>query len=545
MAQYDTLRGDRLEFKVLYASSAEELHPSGNLELLPLVGDREQAWTNLGWVSGKYCTYPQTLIFQFSSSALLKELRLVSHECLVGKKVDLFVGVGEDYRSVNFRRVGHVFFSSNRQTGFTAREAKIIRLEATANLFKLSITECHVGPRNMYDQVSLIAIEAYGIINVPHISELNLNISGAVKSKLNIATDDPTSTFVLPNLPGSEWNSLKSARELSTNMSVNEVDQVLLSLGLGFDLVAASRPAITMEHATQRLLEVVQAEKVRAVNREDYTLAQKLQESVTKLTEIGTQLIAEEENKHYAIACDDYKAAASAKQKIVKMLNDRDKIAMINSFRQDALKEPVKQKPVPPTIKKLEAIYKPSPRTKGVEKKINKIEMPTRERKIKPSVTIDGVHGETYAALQIQKSVRAKKERSLFKRKKKVALFIAARLIGNRARMSLTPSQRQSLQEAKERRIQIENEKSAVVKIQAIHRGRQSRRSIISSERAITEVPVVTKGQDDPETEETKYLQPLKAQKKLQTEKEEQEEEVTAASKIQELTRGNETRKTL
>ena len=141
MAQYNSLIGDRLELKVVYASSAEELHSASNLELLPLIGDKEQSWSNLGWVSTRYCTYPQTLVFELvESSALLKELRIVSHEYMIGKRLELYVGIGEDFKSTDFRRIGHIYFSSNRQTGFTAREKKIVKLDATANFLKISIS---------------------------------------------------------------------------------------------------------------------------------------------------------------------------------------------------------------------------------------------------------------------------------------------------------------------------------------------------------------------------------------------------------------------
>ena len=46
-----------------------------------------------------------------------------------------------------------------------------------------------------------------------------------------------------------EWNALEHI-EISTDADVNEVDQVLL-WGLGFDLVAASRPPVTMDLATE------------------------------------------------------------------------------------------------------------------------------------------------------------------------------------------------------------------------------------------------------------------------------------------------------
>ena len=78
------------------------------------------------------------------------------------------------------------------------REKKNIKMDATANFFKLSITECHQTVKNLYEQVSLVAVEAYGINNVPHVSNLNVAYESPIKSKINMPNDDPTSKFVLP-----------------------------------------------------------------------------------------------------------------------------------------------------------------------------------------------------------------------------------------------------------------------------------------------------------------------------------------------------------
>ena len=375
MAQYNALIGDRLDLKVVYSSSSEELRSAKNLELLPLLNDKEQVWSNLGWVSGKYCTYPQTLIFEISeTSALLKELRIVSHEYLIGKRMELYVAIGDDFRTCDFRRIGHIYFSSNRQTGFTAREKKVINLDATANFFKIAITESHNTVKNMYEQVSLISVEAYGIKSVPHVSNLKVAYVSPMKTKINMPTDDPTSKFVLPKL--GEWNALEAHSQISTDADVNEVDQVLLSLGLGFDLVAASRPPVTMDLATQRLLSVVEAEKDRAVEREDFVKAQKLQEQVNQLRDIGVQLIVEEENKHYAIACDDYKTASAAKKKITRMFTMREEIASENQFRRDALEDKKKKK------KKRQS---PSPRA---------LPSPKRPTKAREKTLLPGIQNE-------------------------------------------------------------------------------------------------------------------------------------------------------
>ena len=548
MAQYDKLIGDRLELKVVYATSAEDLHSAANLELLPLIGEKAITWSNLKWVSTRYCTYPQTLIFEITeSSALIKELRLVSHEHMIGKRIELFVGIGKDFKTCDFRRIGHVYFSSNRQTGFTAREKKNIKMDATANFFKLSITECHQTVKNLYEQVSLVAVEAYGINNVPHVSNLNVAYESPIKSKINMPNDDPTSKFVLPKL--GEWNALEAHSEISTEADVNEVDQVLLSLGLGFDLVAASRPAVTMDLATQRLLAVVESEKDRAVNREDFVKAQKIQEQINQLRDIGIQLIIEEENKHYAIACDDYKTASLAKKKITRMFTIREEIASENQFRRDALdnniikKKPKKKKPTlspkrPAKIKKKSPMPKSQPSPKVKQLNLSGITgNQNADRAIKPASTTDGVMNETSSALLIQKMHRGKQQRQILGKKYKVVLHLQAAYRGNKVRLELTPEQKQTLQEAREKRQEVEDEKESAKKIQAVFRGRKVRENMSEEHKETIELAKTTRIAE----ERGKEIAAKKIQKTYKAKKE--NEENNAAAKIQASFRGKQARK--
>ena len=254
------------------------------------------------------------------------------------------------------------------------------------------------------------------------------------------------------------------------------MDQVLLSLGLGFDLVAASRPPVTMDLATQRLLSVVEAEKDRAVEREDFVKAQKLQEQVNQLRDIGVQLIVEEENKHYAIACDDYKTASAAKKKITRMFTMREEIASENQFRRDALedKKKKKKKRQSPSPRALPSPKRP---TKAREKtllpgiqnepspKLKQLKLTTKEGVIKPASTTDGVMNETSSALMIQKMHRGKINRKEFSKKKRAILNLQAVYRGNKCRSEkLTAEQKQALLEAKERRMEVEAEKESARK---------------------------------------------------------------------------------
>jgi centrosomal protein CEP104 len=69
----------KLQFQVVYSTSADEKYPASEL-------NHPEPFVN-GWQSSRFCSYPQEVIFQFESYVRLKRLQLLSHEYLIGNFV--------------------------------------------------------------------------------------------------------------------------------------------------------------------------------------------------------------------------------------------------------------------------------------------------------------------------------------------------------------------------------------------------------------------------------------------------------------------------
>ena len=81
----------------------------------------------------------------------------MSHEYLIGKRMELYVAIGDDFRTCDFHFWAHIL--QQQQTNcFTAREKKVINLDATAN-FQNSNNRISNTVKNMYEQVSLISVK--------------------------------------------------------------------------------------------------------------------------------------------------------------------------------------------------------------------------------------------------------------------------------------------------------------------------------------------------------------------------------------------------
>ena len=153
----------RLTFEVVKKSSEYHRNPASNLELKVLSRDPFHV-SNKGWLSERYGKGYQSLTFKLSQLSTLKRMRIVSHEHCISKKIEVSIGVGNNSSSATYRVAGHIFFSSNRQTGWKAREEKVVSMDdATANFVKLRLFECHPVKQNTYGQIGIVLIELEGI----------------------------------------------------------------------------------------------------------------------------------------------------------------------------------------------------------------------------------------------------------------------------------------------------------------------------------------------------------------------------------------------
>ena len=148
--------GDKkLAFQVVYASGEDPEYPATELNF--------HSPQTRGWQSQRFCEFPCELGVAFLDGVVNVSLvQLLSHQHKIATRVELFVGVGDDYLSSRFQRLGYMTLDSNEKSQFKARELKSVYIKARGNFLKLLLHRCYTNPLNLFSQVGLIAINALG-----------------------------------------------------------------------------------------------------------------------------------------------------------------------------------------------------------------------------------------------------------------------------------------------------------------------------------------------------------------------------------------------
>ncbi|KAF5394173.1 hypothetical protein PHET_12150, partial [Paragonimus heterotremus] len=105
----------KLPFRVVHVTSQDEHFPAFEL-------NRHSPATR-GWISSRFCIYPQQIVFALEQRARLRKIQILCHQYLIASRVEFFVGdtLGEDiqhYQSARYTRLGFVTLYIYRNFSF-------------------------------------------------------------------------------------------------------------------------------------------------------------------------------------------------------------------------------------------------------------------------------------------------------------------------------------------------------------------------------------------------------------------------------------------
>ena len=107
-----------------------------------------------GWESPRFGSFPQIMVLQFNSIAILKQIQFLSHQAKIATKIELFVYApppgspippNSEIGNLKFNRIGYLSLDSNDRSKFTARELKSVYLDIPAVYLKVAFHKCHVN----------------------------------------------------------------------------------------------------------------------------------------------------------------------------------------------------------------------------------------------------------------------------------------------------------------------------------------------------------------------------------------------------------------
>lgn len=154
----------RSEFRVVEVSSEEDGHKAA--ELLE-VGPQAK-----GWISAKFCIFPQVLVLALERRSSIEKIQLLNHPSLIPTKVEIHIGDVPKGREVDpkkayFMHLGDLEMDNNKSNDHTARQMQSVEVSSGAKpcpvLFvKLVFHKNYQNKKNQYNQVALAGVNIFG-----------------------------------------------------------------------------------------------------------------------------------------------------------------------------------------------------------------------------------------------------------------------------------------------------------------------------------------------------------------------------------------------
>ena len=97
----------------------------------------------------RFCEFPQELGLQLAQPGRLTQVQLLSHQCKIATKIELFVGDGQSYAEATWRRLGYLSLDDNSRSDYQARELKSVYIDAVGSFLKLLVHKCYMNKHNV------------------------------------------------------------------------------------------------------------------------------------------------------------------------------------------------------------------------------------------------------------------------------------------------------------------------------------------------------------------------------------------------------------
>lgn len=260
----------KLRFRVVHHSGEDNEFPAEELNI--------HSPNTRGWQSPRFCEYPQELGFAMEAGMCrLNQIQLLSHQSKISTKVEIFMGIGSDYHTANYHRLGFLTLDNNERSSFQARELKTVYIDHSGCFIKLLVHRCFSNKYNLFNQVGIIAINLLG-------NEEN-NGNGKMGNGLIMGQLAPQNAF----------NNINSLNDLSVDLN--------------------------LDPETANKLRQLAETKAKAIAHEDYTLAKLIKNVESDLKSMGSRLAQLDLSKRRAVENEDYDKATDLKIQIEELRN--------------------------------------------------------------------------------------------------------------------------------------------------------------------------------------------------------------------------------
>ena len=260
--------------------------------------------TKGGWISNRYCTYPQEIFIQFPTMVNIRQINILINECKIPKSIELIncIPVGEKNKFIinnnnvsklipsefMYQNIGYIKLSTNVESNYKARELRKIYININTEYIKLIINSNYPNNLNIFCQVGIVSLDFLGTkkdnpkkkeekINIPENIENNkINDTIETLFEVGINTDEVKEDFIDEKMDKETKDKLKELiEEINTKKENEEYDECKLIKDKIDKIRKIALKIYTLEE-----------EKKEYVNKNDFDKAKEMKFNIDKIKKL-------------------------------------------------------------------------------------------------------------------------------------------------------------------------------------------------------------------------------------------------------------------
>ena len=294
-----------LTYNFINFTSQDPFHPINSLL-------QKNNITQGGWVSNRYCIYPQEILIHFPTKVNIRQINIVSNESKIPKMIEFIncIPVGEKNKFIInnnnnskiipsefiYENIGSIKFSSNTESNYKSRELVKTYVNVNSEYIKLKIHRNYTNSLNMFCQVGIVSLEFLGT-------------KKEIKKKLIIDNNNKNN-----NINNNE-----------SNVSIHKNDTVESLFDLCFEEDGMDEKFIDekMDKTTSDKVKELIEEMNKKKESEEYDECKMIKDKIDKIRKISLKIYTLEEEKKEFANKNDFDKAKEIKftiEKIKKLL---------------------------------------------------------------------------------------------------------------------------------------------------------------------------------------------------------------------------------
>ena len=282
-----------LDYSFISFSSQDPAHPINSIK-----NDLNRP-LNEGWLSNRYCAYPQEILIKFPYEVNIRQLNILINESKIPKKIELIncIPVGRNNKILingdkdiklipsefMYENIGYINFSSNAENNYKLRELRKIYINVNCEYLKFKIHQNHNNDLNIFCQVGIVALNVCGQKLEKKQKKRKISPSDE-RNKTNIS-DEETLFDICFSGEGLDEKVIDEKLDKKTNEKIEELtkEMDLKKQNEMYDECKFIRDKIEKIKKISLKLYVLEEEKKESANKNDFDRAQEIKTNIQKI----------------------------------------------------------------------------------------------------------------------------------------------------------------------------------------------------------------------------------------------------------------------